>query len=260
MYLAELHGKLSSHSEQKEDILTSNVFSFFKYSYRNKYLKSLMEELKINDVTEKDLKTAEFIFWPTYDNQTEPDLVIIIGGYYLLFEAKYFSDVSIEQIKREIIGGEIEAKNVDKEFYYIAITKDYNYPFEKFKDIKNHMKIDNFRWINWQKICYLIENNTDNLMALDLYHLMLKKNLRKFQGFNLVTIPEHFSKIENVFFDFKSSKYRGDFIGFIKSLEIFDKKMNLFKGNIFYSEKYFQDFNIRTKLEYHTKIFFGGKE
>jgi hypothetical protein len=29
MYLAEIHGKLSAENENKEDILTSNVFSFF---------------------------------------------------------------------------------------------------------------------------------------------------------------------------------------------------------------------------------------
>ncbi len=41
MYLAELHGKLLSKLEKREDILTSNVFSFFKYSNRNRYLMSL---------------------------------------------------------------------------------------------------------------------------------------------------------------------------------------------------------------------------
>ncbi len=45
MYLAELHGKLSSNVERKEDILTSNVFSFFKYSNRKVYLKELMKLL-----------------------------------------------------------------------------------------------------------------------------------------------------------------------------------------------------------------------
>ena len=34
MYLAELHGKLSSKVQKMEDVLTSNVFSFLKYSER----------------------------------------------------------------------------------------------------------------------------------------------------------------------------------------------------------------------------------
>jgi len=40
MYLAEICGKLSSKVEGIEDILTSNVFSFFKYSKRTIFLKS----------------------------------------------------------------------------------------------------------------------------------------------------------------------------------------------------------------------------
>jgi hypothetical protein len=39
MYIAELKGKLSLTDERKEDILTSNVFSFFKYSTRKVFLK-----------------------------------------------------------------------------------------------------------------------------------------------------------------------------------------------------------------------------
>ena len=46
MYLAEIHGKLSAKLERKEDILTSNVFSFFKYSNRSKYLMSLIQEIR----------------------------------------------------------------------------------------------------------------------------------------------------------------------------------------------------------------------
>jgi len=45
MYLAELHGKLSQRIERMEDILTSNVFSFFKYSTREIFLKGYLNEL-----------------------------------------------------------------------------------------------------------------------------------------------------------------------------------------------------------------------
>lgn len=100
MYLAELHGKLSSkfdgknnslHSiERMEDILTSNVFSFFKYSSRDIFLKEYLNSLEFQ-VSEKEAKEAEFRFWPNYEDGTEPDLVIIVGKYYILFEAKYYS-------------------------------------------------------------------------------------------------------------------------------------------------------------------------
>jgi len=42
MYLAELHGKLSSKIQRMEDLLTSNVFSFFKYSTREIFLKEYL--------------------------------------------------------------------------------------------------------------------------------------------------------------------------------------------------------------------------
>lgn len=215
MYLAEIRGKLSAELERNEDILTSNVFSFFKYSNRCKYLMSLIQEIGI-EVSNEDLRKAEFIFWPKFDDRTEPDLVIIIGKYYLLFEAKYFSDFSIDQIKREIEGGLLESKNLGKDFYYIAITSDYYYKNEKFKDIKLICQ-DHFKWINWQTLCFIIENNingedeTDYYMASDLFQLMLKKNLRNFQGFENLTAFKHLSKIDNVFFDSTSTKYRGDF-------------------------------------------------
>jgi hypothetical protein len=47
MYLAELKGKLPSKLAESEDMLTSNVFSFFKYSNRSRYLKRLMSLIPI---------------------------------------------------------------------------------------------------------------------------------------------------------------------------------------------------------------------
>lgn len=87
MYIAELKGKIPADVEKMEDILTSNVFSFFKYSRRNIYLKIFLSKLGII-VTDNELNEAEFIFWPTYDDGTEPDVVIIVSEYYLLFESK----------------------------------------------------------------------------------------------------------------------------------------------------------------------------
>jgi len=87
MYLAELHGKLSSSVERQEDILTSNVFSFFKYSNREIFLKEFLSRSGCH-VTSEEANKAEFIFWPRFEENTEPDLVIIVGKYYLLIEAK----------------------------------------------------------------------------------------------------------------------------------------------------------------------------
>jgi len=140
MYLAELKGKLSSKLENMEDLLTSNVFSFFKYSNRKVYLRNLLKLIDI-DTQNQELSNAIFIFWPIYENKTEPDLVIIVGDYYILIEAKYFSDfgdavdVDKKQINREITGGLIEAKSYNKKFKMIAITAHYNYPRYIFSSI-----------------------------------------------------------------------------------------------------------------------------
>ena len=127
MYLAELRGKLSSRVERMEDVLTSNVFSFFKYSSRDIFLKKYLNELGFQ-VTVKDAEEAVFRFWPVFEDGTEPDLVIMVGNYYLLIEAKYFSEFSAgtekdeHQLLRELKNGKLDAKNYDKEFNLIAIT------------------------------------------------------------------------------------------------------------------------------------------
>ena len=161
MYLAELHGKLSKSVEHQEDILTSNVFSFFKYSRREFFLKNYLKGLLGIQFTVDELKNAEFIFWSTYNDNTEPDLIIIVGKYYLLFEAKYHSDFGKEsqtkknQISREIEGGCLEARRLNKKFIYVAITADSIYRKEKFPpSLLNIPEI--FIWTNWQAISSLI--------------------------------------------------------------------------------------------------------
>jgi hypothetical protein len=86
-----------------------------------------------------------------YNDSTEPDLVIIVGNYYLLFEAKYFSDFGKEsltkkdQITREIEGGYLEAMQLNKKFIYIAITADSIYRQEKFPPSIRRMQGE-FEW------------------------------------------------------------------------------------------------------------------
>jgi len=62
MILAELQGKIPGKLEDKEDILTSNVFSFFKYADR-RLLKQYLDHIGIT-ISLHDAQNAEFIFWP----------------------------------------------------------------------------------------------------------------------------------------------------------------------------------------------------
>ena len=232
MYIAELKGKIPSNFEKMEDILTSNVFSFFKYSKRTIYLKSFLNKLNI-DASDKELNEAEFIFWPTYEDGTEPDLVILVGDYYLLFESKYFADFGKEtltledQLVREAIEGLKAAKNIGKHFFIIAITADYYFKHDRFEVIKDFKEY--FKWINWQTITELLlslieekqESLSDLLFANDLYQLLDKKKLRAFRSFDVLAGIFVGRAIENLFFSPATAKYRGDFVGFLKTFSNF---------------------------------------
>ena len=166
-----------------EDILTSNVFSFFKYSNREIFLKDYLNRLGF-DISAQEAHEAEFIFWPRFEENTEPDLVIVVGDYYLLIEAKYFSDFGREtkktnaQLEREMTGGKLDAKAYGKKFMLIAITTDHYYKDKKFKVIPPDFKPD-FKWTNWQFVSRFLNdilesqkviNEQERAFALDLYN------------------------------------------------------------------------------------------
>ncbi len=258
MYLAELRGKLSSRVERMEDVLTSNVFSFFKYSSRDIFLKKYLNELGFK-VSTKEADEAEFKFWPVFEDGTEPDLVIMAGNYYLLIEAKYFSEFSEgakkdeHQLLREIRNGKLDAKNYNKEFKLIAITADYYYKKDKFVVIPQEFR-PHFKWTNWQSVSSFLDNilssnpnikGSERDFALDLYNLLDKKHLRSFQSINYNgTLLKDYSSI---FFNAKTAKLRGDFIGFIDSLSLAKGLKTVGKTVFFISTK--RIFKSLSKLE-----------
>lgn len=160
MYLAEIHGKFTPHEERKEDILTSNVFSFFKYARRDIFLYRLVTDLGFH-VERTDASEAEFIFWPSFEDGTQPDVVIIIGNYYLVFEAKLFSRFGKstkskkQQLEREVEGGELEAKNINKKSSFIAVTAHYTKSqfLAEYPDAAKYT----IHWLSWQDIALLID-------------------------------------------------------------------------------------------------------
>jgi hypothetical protein len=248
MIQAELRGKVPSRLEDAEDLLTSNVFSFFKYADRKLYFKSFLNELDIL-APDNSLKDAEFRFWPRYDDCTEPDLVLLVAGFYVLIEAKHlssFGEATAEkgcQIVREFEGGLNEAASLGKEFRYVAITSHYNKPTHLFAhlpvEIRNAM-----RWTNWQSVARLLLNILENvdspadaLFAEDLYNLLDKKKLRGFLPFNRI-YHENLPPPPTIFFSAQSAKYRGDFIGFQYALQ---KEQPLDKPplRLFYERKFF---------------------
>lgn len=264
MLIAELKGKIPSKFDDKEDILTSNVFSFFKYAHRQ-ILKSYLNNLSIN-VSIDEANKAEFIFWPSYEDGTEPDLVIICGKYYMLIEAKLKSDFSPKtkildsQIDREIKMGKLAAKNLNKEFIYIAITAEYYKPINKYTKYEN--RGFKFIWTNWQVITdFLIKNLSENkfkhdlTFANDLCTLLIKKKLRSFIGLSNIKFKEHNYIEDIVFYDVQTSDFKGEFTGFVKNLRHF-KVIKPYP--IKFQKSYFKLIN---KFQFYPpeKIFYNGK-
>ena len=250
MYLAELHGKLSSKVERMEDVLTSNVFSFFKYSDREIFLKGYLAGLGFG-VSQQEAKDAEFLFWQRFEDNTEPDLVIKAGRYYLLFEAKYFSgfaegtEDTKAQLLREIEGGRREADGSAREFHLIAITADAYYKDFKFRVIPSCIR-PNFRWTNWQGVASFIDGileRNKNLrgeataFATDLYRLLDKKNLRGFHGWESPLVANvSLRSSTSVFFEASTARFRGGFLGFPQSLWS-DEKITHLSKTVFLSSR-----------------------
>lgn len=227
-YLAEINGKMPAKFEGSEDVLTSNVFSFLKYSTRKVYLKEFLTQLKIDDVSDEELENAEFLFWPKYSDGTEPDVVLLVGKYYLLFEAKYFAsfdkgkeNIRDHQLIREIENGSAEAKLANLIFKLIAITADPCYRAEKFSDLPP-THYNKFQWTNWQMVAKILRSLLENaerktskserLFADDLLSLLTKKELRGFQTFERLAYDYPCPSI--VFLDIKGMACNQSFAGF----------------------------------------------
>jgi hypothetical protein len=209
MYQAELRGKLSEEDINSEDILTSNVFSFLKYCRRDIFLMRFLKELGLK-CTMKDIDNAIFQFWPVYDNDTEPDVIIIIGNYYLLFEAKYKSGFMKEtvtkekQIIREIKGGLKEAKQLH--FKYYTITRVSGTPnfIEEAPDYLDYCKPIHWKLIYKLLIESLISDNlspSERAMVQDLKLLLERKeSLRGFISFERLKTYNEFNRTNDRLF------------------------------------------------------------
>jgi hypothetical protein len=257
---AELHGKISSKLKDREDLLTSNVFSFFKYSDRE-YLKNYFNRLGLS-VSLSEAKRANFEFWPRYPDNTEPDLVITCGKYYILFEAKLMADFSpgtltlASQIDREIKMGSMESEVQKKEFVFIAITAEYYFDKKKYAKYANQSY---FHWTNWSAITtYLfgmIEQekfHNNKLYVEDLYALLVKKRQRGFGGLSGLTMPSTPPTLKPLFYNPMSSNYTAGYSGFIHALADF-KKIKMYKNQY---KKLFFTYSSKFKIFTKGRIFY----
>jgi hypothetical protein len=271
MYSAELHNKLSREMMKSEDVLTSNVFSFFKYTSRKIFLKNYIATLGLI-VSDEEARTAIFRFWPTYADNTEPDLVIIVGKYYLLIEAKYLSgfgrasEKTDAQIVREIREGSLNAEEQHKEFKYITITADYYFEESKFHEVPSEFR-DNFIWTNWQDVLSFLETSLQNQHAIehgerlfcsDLCELLTDKNFRAFRGYSQIS-GMSIESVRQIYFSITHAKFRGDFIGFFESLSGLFSIQQRTEPIFFLRKNEYFDVESKTRISPAENIFYGGK-
>jgi hypothetical protein len=202
MYQTELRGKVPSALLSSEDLLTGSVFSFFACSDRRRFLASWLKMLGLA-IGDQEADRARFQFWPTFDDGTEPDLLIEVGAYLILVEAKLQSDfgVNVEdkeanQLPRELRGGRQAARDLGLELRLLTITAE---PFPRSPRYKDLNEIDRSIWIptNWQAVATWLErlpatDQTD--MSRDLLEVLRRRGLRCFSGFNHLSSSAQLSK------------------------------------------------------------------
>lgn len=230
MFAAELGGKLPSGVRQLEDILTSYVFGFLRYSARSVYLSGFLNEVIGLEVTHDQARAAEFRFWPTLPDGTEPDVVVVVGAYYVLFEAKLFapfdqgSEARLPQLVREAEGGKAEADREGKTFVLAAVTNDSCCTSERFVGLDG--ACTSIHWINWQRIAQIVLRVLEQQMhaapdyefARDLLALLDARHLRGYRGFHEIPLPMLPLQRGPLFLQADTMEYRGDFLGYPAAL------------------------------------------
>lgn len=109
MFSAEVHGKVSITNpphQRMEDVLTSYVFSLFRYLNNLQAPLAFLREAKnLNDekLEFDDLVSAQVYFWPRFNfpgiGFREPDVLLLLeekggGKIAAVIEAKYYSGLS----------------------------------------------------------------------------------------------------------------------------------------------------------------------
>jgi hypothetical protein len=144
MTIAEIHGKLPEY-EGMEDLLTSDVFSTFKYlPVELAFIPFLKRAVNFRtgetiNYSFDDVIKADYIFWPkTSYFKREPDLLILLtrrnqSPISIVVEAKYRSGKS--NVNRENDLQELQLLDGDQlaEQYYELVNENFNidYPYKE---------------------------------------------------------------------------------------------------------------------------------
>ena len=206
---AEIYGKLdierSTPAERAEDLLTDYVFTTLRQIDRSLGLGPLLKmAFPSLSWSVGELADAKFLFWPRFQDGTEPDLVILVGLRPVIVEAKYRSGFGVgesaerAQLVREYVAG-VEWARVRRFVTptVLALTDDLAIPdvVEEarrtlWRSFGVPISADVVSWASWQQVGQLLDSNESLLskreaeLVGDLLEVMERKGVRYvFQGF-----------------------------------------------------------------------------
>jgi len=219
-----------------EDILTSDVFGLMSYLPYEIVFRPFLEQIKKgnpgSDFVVPDSEPLAMDFWKSYSwpeslprlnrDSIEPDVVVEWADTLLIIEAKFISATDPEELLREYLIGQFEAKR-DKQIFLLLIDKNLSQPDVSLNSmpgkvsvseyIQNRIKdlnvSENFLpenvplsllWTNWQSFYYQIERlkaeitaetngtfgNTTGKIIEDLLLILKRKGLEPFEDFDLI--------------------------------------------------------------------------
>lgn len=209
---AEVHGKVDPAStlpgDRMEDTLTDAVFSTLTYLPAEVFA-AVLAPLLPASAHPLDLAEPLVQFWPSLPTGTEPDVVVTVDGWMVVFEAKYQSpfstgsDPSDHQLVREWADARPVAHAQQLHGpVVVAVTADPAQPpdIAQAKDCiaasADFAGVDldpgeAVRWMSWQHIATVIESHHPGLapheqtLVEDLFDLMERRGVRRmFEPFN----------------------------------------------------------------------------
>lgn len=195
MTIAELHGKLSPY-ERMEDLLTSDVFSTFKYlEPDNGLVPFLKKAISFIDKTHPkfllDIKEANYVFWPkTTHLNREPDVLIVLtkkdkSTISILIEAKYTSGKSNLIREKEEGVGKLNLDHLDgdqlAELY--KELQEGNIHIENQKTRDKFIKSEGNRYLFYVTSHYdLPKQDIDETLKILKKKVTVIKNIKNFIG------------------------------------------------------------------------------
>lgn len=210
--LAELRGKLdvtkSTGASRLEDTLTDAVFAAFRYLPKATALSRLLHAFFPQvGFSSEEVSRARVELWPRLSAGTEPDVMLTVGRWLILVEAKYRSGFGIDadrthQLEREWRHGrDHAAARKLKGPLIVAVTDDPRTPAE-IHGVREALEdavvqaagfsaADAIRWVPWQSLARILEDMRGDVpgeqqeLIDDVLAVMQSRGVRRmFEGLN----------------------------------------------------------------------------